>query len=815
MNLSQKKLSKSEWNAMEIPVSHDEQNIIKMIIHGYHDPTYTYNSTQTLSSFLKIKNTESNANYMFHHYLKEKLEKYFTKYGVQIDIPTAIEKKKMNKVDLMRIENNNKSTFKTECDHIYEFKLIEMIGKLLKYKHANNYKWCVHYYTLSHIVNYNIHQVNPFMIKIVNYLIDTYKDDIEKRAIIAKGKEYIENNDALLKYAPNKLYSHQRDIFSVFNHKREHSNMVLYIAPTATGKTLTPIALSESHRIIFVCAARHVGVALARSAISVGKKVAFAFGCETADDIRLHYFAAKTYDKNKRTGAIAKVDNSDGVNVEIMICDIKSYLCAMYYMASFNQELNQTNNDLILFWDEPTITMDYESHECHEYISKNWRDNIIPNIVLSSATLPSEEELEDTISDFRMRFDNSLVTTVCSAECKKTIRLCDSKGNIVLPHLQYGSYEQMQESVQFCLKNKTLYRYLDLEAICKFVILIQEVNDYQLPEYLDVDTYFDDINAITMESVKEFYLTILSKMSESDYHIIHEHFKEEVVGFPKNHHWPQQSNGVNITTCDAYTLTDGPTIYIAENVEKIATYCVHQSKIPQSVIARIHNDIRFNNKINNEIIKLNKALEDKLQKDIDAGNEKKIQKDSKDPEVKELMKKIRELNGVYKEISIDASYIPNSLHHLMKWYDDTCKNAFTSNITANDVQRIMAISNIDDIWKILLLMGIGLFSKDHPLEYIEIVKEFADTQKLYLIIANGDYIYGTNYQFCHAFVGKDLENMTQEKIIQAMGRVGRNKLQQTYSIRLRSDKLIDTILLQEHDKIEVKNMNVLFSIPHD
>ena len=78
-----------------------------------------------------------------------------------------------------------------------------------------------------------------------------------------------------------------------------------------------------------------MGLALARAAISVNKKIAFAFGCSSADDIRLHYFAAKEYTKNKRTGGIKKVDNSIGDNVQIIICDIRSYLPAMYYMLAF------------------------------------------------------------------------------------------------------------------------------------------------------------------------------------------------------------------------------------------------------------------------------------------------------------------------------------------------------------------------------------------------------------------------------------------------------------------------------------------------
>ena len=48
----------------------------------------------------------------------------------------------------------------------------------------------------------------------------------------------------------------------------------------------------------------------------------------------------------------------------------------------------------------------------------------------------------------------------------------------------------------------------------------------------------------------------------------------------------------------------------------------------------------------------------------------------------------------------------------------------------------------------LLLMGIGVFIHENK-EYMDIMKKLAEEQKLYLIIASSDYIYGTNYQFCH------------------------------------------------------------------
>ena len=63
-------------------------------------------------------------------------------------------------------------------------------------------------------------------------------------------------------------------------------------------------------------------------------------------------------------------------------------------------------------------------------------------------------------------------------------------------------------------------------------------------------------------------------------------------------------------------------------------------------------------------------------------------------------------------------------------------------------------------------------------------------QKLYLIIASSDYIYGTNYQFCHGYLGKEFYNMSREKIIQAMGRVGRHSNELDYTIRIRDNNII-------------------------
>jgi hypothetical protein len=103
-------------------------------------------------------------------------------------------------------------------------------------------------------------------------------------------------------------------------------------------------------------------------------------------------------------------------------------------------------------------------------------------------------------------------------------------------------------------------------------------------------------------------------------------------------------------------------------------------------------------------------------------------------------------------------------------------------------------------------MGIGVFTNHKNIAYTEIMKSLADKQQLFLIISSSDYIYGTNYQFCHEIIGKDLTNMSQQKTIQALGRVGRNNVQQDYTARFRDDAIIYNLFKPKSENIEAINM---------
>jgi hypothetical protein len=884
MDLNQRKLNKSEWESIEIPVSESELNILKLIQAGYHNVDIRMNYSNTLLSFLKVEYSEKMEDYIYNRYLKKRVDQIeHTLIGIIPDykcMKLCAKNTKPNSSDRIRLERFDEDTIQT--NDIYETTLLTHIEQILSNIISNNpVLYHYHYFTLYKLIRNNVFKLNAHIHQLTNVVLDLFAERIQKLTIIENACNFIEKNESLLKYGDLVLYEHQKEIFTLI--KQDTPKLILYMAPTGTGKTLTPIALSEKKKIIFVCAARHVGLALARAAISIRKKIAFAFGCSSSDDIRLHYFAATEFTKNKRSGGIGKVDNSMGDNVEIMICDIKSYLPAMYYMLAFFKK-----TEIVTYWDEPTITMDYADHEFHATIRKNWKDNIIPTIILSSATLPKATDLTETIPDYLRKFPRGEICNIVSHDCKKSIPIINKDGYVVLPHYLTMHYAEMLKIATHCSEYLTLLRYFDLKEVSEFITFVN-TNEYSSPK-MAIDRHFEDLSAINMTTIKVYYVHLLRTLKEVHWTIIHSHFmtlrrprilendtvdekgakikKAYSVGpgvEPSLRHpcssaaasslngapimrmvseQPQKqppvikgTSGAYITTKDAYTLTDGPTIFISNDIEKIAKFCVQQANIPSVVMDEIMKNIEYNNAINAQIHEIEveiddakEAIEQTVKNKVDGfHNGQKINsrsKSGKDPKkltrdvpeemlnkgsLNRMTEKINTLRSMIKRAVLNDTFIPNKKSHLDKWAPNTLtSNAFTSMVDEKIVSDIMALNGVDNLWKVLLMMGIGVFVNHDNITYTEIMKKLADEQKLYMIIASSDYIYGTNYQFCHGYLSKDL-SLTQEKVIQAMGRIGRNNIQQSYTIRSRDDSQILKLFTNETEKPEVINMNILFN----
>jgi hypothetical protein len=882
MDLSQTKLSKSEWGSVEIPVSDQEQRVLKLIIDGYKTPDIRTNRHKSLLGFMKIEPSEEMDYFLYKTHFLPVIEQQ------KSDIVNSwkrIKERKIktpNKPDMIRIQNLTNQIV-THRRAIFDFVLLDYSVQALNGSPAA-------LYTLLKFRGLAVKNVNRPLLQFVDHLLAS-SDTTSAVAIcgvVGNAHNYIEKNKALMEYDDDALYTHQRDLFRLFSNKpsaassssenyplenrQPEPKCVLYMAPTGTGKTLSPIGLSEKYRVIFVCAARHVGLALAKSAISVGKRVAFAFGCETASDIRLHYFAAADYTINKRSGGIYKVDNSNGSRVEIMICDVASYLVAMYYMKVFNSVEN-----MIMYWDEPTIGMDKEDDSTetahlHGLINRVWSMNQIPNVILSCATLPKPDEIGAALQDFRAKFAEiegeirePEIHVIDSHDCKKTISLLAKDGKIALPHLLFEDYQTLiSECVEHCETNKSILRYFDVVEIVRFIEHVQPF----LREGAKIESRFKTIDAVTLHSLKQYYLFVLREVPAELWPAVYQYMtsslsprfsnllpsasqtirkisSECTVSAPTTQpkplsrqtsvsHIPSASPaenksapttpGILLTTSDAHTLTDGPTIYLAEDVEKIGRFYIQQSNIPESVFSSIQQKIERNNLIMNKVQKLEDDVKLKTASTgtaaADDKSSKKAEREPASREVQQMLDQIKTLRDAMQTIHLNSVFIPNTKPHLDVWrkvvassskkLQESASIPFTPNVDEEDVREIMALE-VENQQKLLLILGIGVFSKSTDKQYAEIMKRLAYEQRLFLIIASSDYIYGTNYQFCHGFVGRDLANMTQQKTVQAIGRIGRNNIQQEYTVRFRDDEVLMRLFKRQTHNLEADAMNRLFS----
>ena len=886
MDLTQSKLLREEWESIETPVSVQEKQILKLMMDGYRDVSISMNYTQSMFSVIKVERTVETEFYLYQKYFADIISAHISKTPLNYNLKNeGMAIKRLKSADAIRLQNMDNNVQRSK-DTIFEYLLIELCGNLIKNMNKNKERVAFYLYTLLQLKKTTISNINNNVLHFVDYLIDIVQKRIDVCSIVLQSYEIIEKNPYVFKYEDIKLYSHQKQLYSIFNKTLEDNpKLVLYTAPTGTGKTISPIGLLADYRVIFVCVARHIGLALAKAAISMEKKVAFAFGCDTASDIRLHYYAASNYTKNKRSGGIGKVDNSEGSKVELMICDVQSYITAMHYMLAFNSDRSK----IITYWDEPTITLDYEQHFLHEIIHKNWSKNLIPNMVLSCATLPKEEHIQQVIDDFREKFDNASIHTITSFDCKKSIPILNKDGFCVLPHMLYPEYKDLQQCVEYCNNNRTMLRYFDLREI---LVFIQYINDHSLvgEDYL-LENYFhgEKVENITMDSIKIYYLLLLKNVSTRHWNIIYNY----VTANQKRKFQPnikkihsvdsssflhlcngaknQQGNklersssvssssatlslsqtqtqtqtqthtqtqnpataGIMLTTLDAYTLTDGPTIFLTEDVKKIGTFYVQQSNLSSTIFQHILTKITRNNDIMKRIEVLESTLAEKQEKSFDdtnkahktsslisnsksdkgAGMSSSLESSRLTKESEKLLDEINMLRSQIMSVSLDPSYVPNSKPHQEIWAPGGSihKTAFVASIDEDTAKQIMTL-DIENNLKVLLMLGIGLFLEKANVSYMELMKKLALDQHLFMIIASSDYIYGTNYNFTHGFIGKDLTNMTQNKIMQCLGRIGRNRIQQEYTARFRDDAMIK-LLFQNIDpkqNRETINMCALF-----
>ena len=139
MDLTQSKLSRTEWNSIEVPVSQSEKEILKLIDDGFNNVNIKYNSNQSLLSIIKIDKNEEIEAFLYTKYFEEKFKKIKTQYessnsGVKLDfeIPSISQKtlKKLKKADIIRLECVD-STIQKYREKILEFVQLDLVESMM------------------------------------------------------------------------------------------------------------------------------------------------------------------------------------------------------------------------------------------------------------------------------------------------------------------------------------------------------------------------------------------------------------------------------------------------------------------------------------------------------------------------------------------------------------------------------------------------------------------------------------------------------------------------------------------------------------
>ena len=107
--------------------------------------------------------------------------------------------------------------------------------------------------------------------------------------------------------------------------------------------------------------------------------------------------------------------------------------------------------------------------------------------------------------------------------------------------------------------------------------------------------------------------------------------------------------------------------------------------------------------------------------------------------------------------------VPNTESHQKRFHTELNQYAFTGSVPPHHLMEVLEL-DVANWKKMLLMMGIGVFGEE-CVPYKELMSRMASERELFCVIAGTDYVYGTNYQFCHGYIGKDLADMPIEKCI--------------------------------------------------
>ena len=199
MDLKQRKLSKSEWDSIEIPVSKTENEILRLIIDGFSNVHLKVNKADSIFTYLKIEYNPQIEEFLYVKFFADKMKELvqqnnitFIRFGQDssskknkitesiidtnsisnlntekiyyVNVSSIVRLKSGDQIRMSRLENE---TIDFNNSSIYEFILYKNLDQMVKNKMINNKKWIYYYYTISKLLKNTVEKVNRHLKEIL------------------------------------------------------------------------------------------------------------------------------------------------------------------------------------------------------------------------------------------------------------------------------------------------------------------------------------------------------------------------------------------------------------------------------------------------------------------------------------------------------------------------------------------------------------------------------------------------------------------------------------------------------------------------
>lgn len=602
-----------------------------------------------------------------------------------------------------------------------------------------------------------------------------------------KGKDLCKINAKLLveseydNYIPLievKPYKNQVELINTINQGLQTNNgfMISYKAMTNSGKTTMSVAIAtmiklmnESHnnkktrkQLIYCCNSRSVQDDVCT--LFYNAKIKFAYGFVHGNGIKIvNHNTCKNDDERV-----------------VIVCS--PYVGAQLLKDDYEKNIkNNCESSYWLFLDEPTSDAD-------EANNKFLIDNIsvlrfLPKYsILSSATMPNLEKINEIISFHKEKYPNILIKTVYSNEIFIGCEIKTTNMELIMPHLGAKTSAELKTKIENINTVPFLGRLYTHKVVLK---LYEDLKDkvHNLP---DIDKIFSDVKNLKMDNIRLIALDMLSKLSECPDHIVSQLCSTLVLDSES-----LDNNINNNKDEDEFTF---------EDEQKVKEDNFTNTKLEYELLGTYHaykyqgNNVIFTTDPVKQVRKYFAPLLEILAKERVDSSKKLFDKYNKQindhkKSVERIMSRTKNQNKMSQEVQdLNENSAPsidfplwaqiNTLEHIKKF-----AKSHISEINPKMIRVPYRLENIpsnsvtsDDLL-LLLMCGIGIYTQDFKQIdkiYLNHVMQMASNGQLAYIFADSSLSYGANYPVNRIFITDDFANKHSiDTIFQSLSRAGR------------------------------------------